>query len=106
MVSLPETTRGRPRQESGLHDTTTAVPTIADPAALAALLELSDERDQHERRRLAAERRAYLDGYRDGADAGRRFEADEMAARWNAAAKPIACGGPTFAELQRRRGVA
>ena len=39
-----------------------------------------------------------------GRAAGRAEAEREMAAAWARIAKPIARGGPTFAELQRRRG--
>jgi hypothetical protein len=42
-------------------------------------------------------------GYAAGYDAGRRDEARDLEAAYHAMAAPVARGGPTFAELQRRR---
>jgi hypothetical protein len=67
------------------------------------LLELSAERDVHHQLRLAAWQEGYRQGYGDGYDAGRREEARERDQAWNAIAKPIARGGVTHAELERRR---
>jgi hypothetical protein len=93
--------RGRPGQ-GALHDTT-LVARIPDPAEVTRLLALSDERDLHQRRRLAA----WLDGYRLGRAHGRaegRAEAEaEMTASWYEVAHPIARGGPPRDELERRR---
>lgn len=78
----------------------TEAPTPADRRrAVAELLERSDERDQHERRLLDAERRAYLDGYRDGhQDAARELDAE-----WSATPPWRIPVSPAFAELERRR---
>ncbi len=78
----------------------TNIPSHAD---VAWLLTLSDERDQGQRVCLARERAAYERGRADGIEAGRRLEAAERDAGWARIAKPIARGGPTYAELQKRR---
>jgi hypothetical protein len=63
------------------------------------VLELSDERDQHDRRLLDAVRRAYLDGYRDGhADACR--EQDE---NWRQTPPLRIAAGPAYAVLEQLR---
>jgi hypothetical protein len=67
------------------------------------LLALSDERDSWMRRLLSAGRDSYRRGLADGIDLGRRLEAAERDAAWNAIARPAARGGPTFAELERKR---
>lgn len=67
--------------------------------AVDELLELSDERDQHQRRLLDAERRAYLDGYRNGhQDAARGLDAE-----WSAMPLQRVAIGPTLAELELER---
>jgi hypothetical protein len=76
-----------------------AEPPIALAAAVAELLELSDERDQWAER-LGDE---YRLGYAIGVEEGRRLEAAERDRAWNAVARPIARGGITHAELERRR---
>ena len=45
----------------------------------------------------------YSAGYEHGHQAGYAEAEADMAARWHAAADPIAAGGPSFAELERRR---
>jgi hypothetical protein len=67
------------------------------------LLALSGERDAHLALRLVAWRDGYQAGRADGCDDGRRAEARERDRAWNAVAAPIARGGPSFAELERRR---
>jgi hypothetical protein len=67
------------------------------------VLALSGEREMWLRRMLAAERAAYergrADGWRDGFEAAYR----EIEAAWHAVADPVARGGPSHAELERRR---
>ena len=74
---------------------------VIPPTALAAVLRLSDERDQWLRRLLDAERAAYLsghaDGYRDGYERGARL----LEASWPAVVSRLS--GPTLAELEARR---
>ena len=67
--------------------------------AVDELLELSDERDQHQRRLLDAERRAYLDGYREG----RQDAVRELDAQWSVTPSLRIPVDPAFAELERRR---
>ena len=61
----PNTERSRPGQ-GGLHDTASPADTIPDPADIAALLELSDERNLWWRRVLDAECTGYERGFNDG----------------------------------------
>ena len=65
------------------------------------VIELSDERDEHAARLLAAERRAYLAGYAAG-----YAEAQRDASRTWALTPPPppVSAGPTLAELRCRRG--
>lgn len=78
-----------------------------DPASLALavaeLLELSSERDAWMARLGDEYRLGYAIGHALGVDEGRRLEAAERDRAWNAAARPIARGGTTHAELERRR---
>lgn len=77
---------------------------IPPAADVAQLLELSSERDRWQAVCLQRERQAYERGRRDGIEVGRALEAADRDAEWNRIARPIARGGPTYAELQRRRG--
>jgi hypothetical protein len=97
----PDMAEGRPRQESGLLKHTPSAPgtTVPDPADVSAVLALSDERDQHERRLLAAERRAYADGYRDGHQDAVR-EADRV---WSSLPPARLTFAPCVHELEERR---
>jgi hypothetical protein len=67
--------------------------------AVDELLELSDERDQHQRRLLDAEHRAYIDGYRKG----RQDAARDLDAEWSATSPRRVTIGPTLAELELER---
>ena len=67
------------------------------------LLALSDERDTWMRRLLSAGRDSYRRGLADGIALGRRLEAAERDAAWKAIARPAARGGPSHAELERKR---
>lgn len=69
----------------------------------SALLELSDERDLWLRRVLAAEVRGYDRGREAGYAEGRRDEAAARDEDWAALARPVARGGLSHAELERRR---
>jgi hypothetical protein len=71
--------------------------------ALAGLLELSDERDQWQQRLGVEYRLGYAIGHALGVEEGRRREAAERDRAWKRIAKPIARGGTTHAELERRR---
>jgi len=71
--------------------------------ATNALLALSDERDLWFRRLLAAAWDGYRRGLADGIDLGRRLEGAERDAAWNRIARPVARGGRSHAELERRR---
>ena len=69
----------------------------------ADLLALSDERDVQ----LELRRRAYRDGWEaghmTGVGDGRQAEAAERDREWNAIARPVARGGPAYAEIERKR---
>lgn len=78
---------------------------IHDGAVIARLLRLSDERDEWQRVSMARERAAYERGRARGRWEGIAEAEASMAAAWARIARPIA-RGVTFAELQRRRGVA
>ncbi len=84
-----------------------SVPCQREPASLAAalaeLLELSDERDQWQQRLGVEYRLGYAIGHALGVDEGRRLEADERDEAWNRAAQDIARGGVTHSELELRR---
>ncbi|MBO0813671.1 MAG: hypothetical protein J2P30_00740 [Actinobacteria bacterium] len=72
MRQPPDSRRGRPGQETASPQTTAAATSsrIISPAAVSALLELSDERDQQLALRAAAWSQGYERGRRDGYDAG------------------------------------
>jgi hypothetical protein len=70
---------------------------------LALVLALSDERDGWLRRVLAAERAGYTRGLQVGRQQGYELAHREMAAAWQAAAAPIARGGPSYVALELRR---
>lgn len=77
---------------------------VVDPQFVAALLELSDERDLWLRRLLAAEREAYRRGYEDGRGDGYRDGYSHAVTDWKVTAAGMTkLAGPTFAELDRRR---
>jgi hypothetical protein len=70
----------------------------------AGLLGLSDERDQWERLALAWVCSAYRSGYQDGHDAGYRTGYELAVREWKITAAGMThLGGPTYAELDRRR---
>lgn len=69
----------------------------------AAVLERSAERELWLRRELAAEVRGYERGRAAGYEEGYAASEREMAQCWHEIADPIACGGPSYAELERRR---
>jgi hypothetical protein len=69
---------------------------------LAALLGLSDERDQWQRVGLARERAAWRRGWRDGYGAGYRAGYELAVRAWKVTAGVVS-GGPSHAELDRRR---
>jgi hypothetical protein len=83
------------------------VPCQRDPAPLwetfGELLALSDERDSWMRLLLSAGRDSYQRGLADGIALGRRLEGVERDAAWNAIARPVARGGPSYDELERKR---
>ena len=71
---------------------------------LAGLLDLSGERDQRQRLALAWARSEYRRGYHDGHDAGYRAGYELAVAEWKITAAGMThLGGPSFAELDRRR---
>ncbi len=70
----------------------------------ALLLALSDERDQWERLALDWARLAYRRGYADGHRSGYRTGYELAVREWKITAAGMTdLGGPTFAELDRRR---
>jgi hypothetical protein len=69
----------------------------------ADLLALSDERDVYLRRIGQAFREGWEAGHMTGVDDGRQAEAAERDAEWNAIARPVARGGPAYAEIERKR---
>jgi hypothetical protein len=83
--------------------TASLIDTTVNPAEVAALIVLSDERDTWLARIDDVARSEYARGRRGGYERGRRDEAAEMATSWNKIARPIARGGPSFDELERRR---
>lgn len=76
---------------------------MADPADVARLLELSDERDQWLRARLAWARYAYERGHRAGWNEGYEAAHAEMSADWHAIADPASRRGESHAEYETRR---
>jgi hypothetical protein len=80
-----------------------AEPPVGLARAVAELLELSGERDQWAQRLGAEYRLGYAIGHAIGVEEGRRLEAADRDRAWNAVARPIARGGDTHAELERRR---
>lgn len=109
MRQPPDSRKGRPGQETASPKTTAAATSsrIISPAAVSALLELSDERDLQLRLRLAAWSEGYRLGREHGIEEGRQAEADERDRAWQSIARPVARGAPSYAELEhRRRGVA
>lgn len=76
---------------------------------VAAVLELSDERDRWLNRILALEQAAYereragyTSGLSDGQDIGRHRLRDELAEDWRVMAADVP-HGPTWAEVEERR---
>jgi hypothetical protein len=69
----------------------------------AELLAVSDERDLQLRLRLADRAEGYALGYAVGYDAGRLDEARDLEAAYHEMASRVARGGPSYAELERRR---
>ncbi len=67
------------------------------------LLAVSDERDQWLTRLHAAERAAFARGRAAGRREGYEYAYREMDRRWVEIARPVARGGPMFAELERKR---
>jgi hypothetical protein len=73
----------------------------------ASLFDLSDERDLHLRRLLAAERAAFQRGMEFGWHEGYEASCADQEAFWHEMAWRIAHGDPrSYAELQRVRGEA
>ena len=66
-------------------------------------LALSNEREMWLRRVLAAEVAGFARGREAGYREGREAEAADRDAAWLRIARPVARGGPSFAELERRR---
>jgi hypothetical protein len=71
--------------------------------AVAELVEHSNLLDLSLKLRLAAYREGFAHGYERGRDDGRRQAEAEQERAWYAVAHPIAAGGISFAELERRR---
>jgi hypothetical protein len=69
----------------------------------AELLALSHERDLHLARRHAWWREGYRRGAEHGYRQGYERARSDMEAAWREAARPVARGGPSYAELERRR---
>jgi len=95
---LPDTAERRPLHTDGAPETTSPAATIHDPADIAALLELSAERDQWHSWVLEAERAGYDRGRQAGYDAGYV----QAVTDWKVTAG-VLDGGPSFAELDRPR---
>jgi hypothetical protein len=74
--------------------------------AVAELLDLSDERDRWLRRKLAAERRGYDRGHRDGFRAGCERAAADLEASWHEFARPISRGDFSDQDAARRVRIA
>ena len=72
-------------------------------AAVAALLGLSDERDEWEFVCTARERAAFAWGRKLGQQEGYEAAEADMAARWNRIARPVVRNDPEHAELELRR---
>jgi hypothetical protein len=72
-------------------------------AEVAAILTLSGERDQWIKVGLGRERAAYRQGFTAGTAVGYTWARTEMAQRWTRIARPVAYGGPAFADLEERR---
>ncbi len=71
---------------------------------VARVVALSDERDTWLRLALAWARSAYRSGYQDGHDTGYRIGYELAVREWKITAAGMTdLGGPTFAELDRRR---
>lgn len=75
-------------------------------ADVAELLDRSAERDRYLARILAAARESWDRCWPIAADAGRQAEAAERDRLWAEIARPVARGGPSFAELEGRRWLA
>lgn len=74
------------------------------PRLVAQLLALSGERDQWERLAVAWARSSYRRGYQNGYDAGYRAGFEEAVLDWKITAAGLTgLGGPSYAELDRRR---
>jgi hypothetical protein len=86
-MTLPEMARGRPRQESGPHDTTSPTTTIPSSPDISRVLADSDEQDAHLALRLAAWREGWRIGYELGVQDGRQQEGAERDEAWNRAAR-------------------
>jgi hypothetical protein len=71
--------------------------------ALVAELVAALDPDSEIRYRRQLAREAYQRGYSAGQKAGYEHAARDMAAAWHAAAVPVSRGGPSYAELERRR---
>ena len=69
----------------------------------ADLLDLSHERDVQLELRHRAYREGWEAGHVAGVDDGRQAEAAERDADWKRIARPVAYGGPAYAEFERRR---
>jgi hypothetical protein len=80
-----------------------STPIVARGGDRAALLALSHERDLHLARRHAWWREGYRLGAEDGYRQGYERACADMEAAWREAARPVARGGASHAELERRR---
>jgi len=86
------------------------LPTVAeiDPSAslkvvIADVLAVSDQRELQLELRLQAWREGWLAGHEVGDQGGYARAIKDMERRWHEVADPVARGGPSFAELERRR---
>jgi hypothetical protein len=86
---------------------TTVTNGTVHPVTVQQLAELLADHDYHEQRVADAYRNGYEHGHRSGWDVGYAHAHEEIAASWVALAARIRGYGnsPTYAELQRRRGV-
>jgi hypothetical protein len=101
MRQPPDNGRGRPAQAASVIPVDASI-TRADPVplrqAVAELLDRSDERDRFLDRILQAWREGYLRGHQAGYEAGYA----QAVTDWKVTAGLLS-GGPSFAELDRRR---
>ncbi len=71
--------------------------------AVAEVLAVGERRELNLELRLQAWREGWLAGHEVGYRGGYAQAEKDMARRWREIARPVARGGPSFAELERRR---